>query len=301
MNDPSNAIKKTNTFSKNIHKSTGKLALLNANTNRRTQALDYFINKTFYGQSYSGFEQENPIITKAANFLMRNASRSFIAMDMVSAMKNRFGAVLQNSIEAAAGTYYNPMAYAKGRAWSAVAMIEMQKDIYSKGPKGLKMQLIERFSPIPDKTKQDFGKSSSRTFIKDFFDGSWMYDPRRFMDVEASLQIFGGMMYFQKVEQKQPDGTVKQIDYIDAFELDTDRKLKLKDGIDPEWAPNPIEHTFADGETFESLAKKYNMTVDELQAKNKVKTLDGFQPGDTIIISKSSKFNNMKLKILILK
>jgi len=297
MNDPSNAIKKTNTFSKNIHKSTGKLALLNANTNRRTQALDYFIDKTFYGQAYSGFEQENPMITKAANFLMKNASRSFIAMDMVSAMKNRFGAVIQNSIEAAAKTYYNPMAFAKGRAWSATAMIEMQKDIYAKGPKGLKMQLIENFSPIPDKTKQDFGKSSSRTFIKDFFDGSWMYDPRRFMDVEASLQIFGGMMYFQKVEQKQPDGTVKQIDYIDAFELDADRKLKLKDGIDPEWAPNPIEHTFTEGETFETLAKKYNMTVDELQAKNKVKTLDGFQPGDTIIISKSSKFNNMKLKI----
>lgn len=298
MNDPDNAIKELNTFSKNIQKNTGKLALLNASTNRRAQALDHFIEKTFYGQAYSGFAKENPILTKAANFLMRSASRSFIAMDLVSAMKNRLGAVFQNSIEAAAGTYYNPMSFAKGRIWSATAMIEMQKDIYAKGIKGLKMQLIERFSPIPDKTTQDFGKSSSRTFIKDFFDGSWMYDPRRFMDVEASLQIFGGMMYFQKVDQIQADGTtVKQIDYIDAFELGADGKLKLKEGIDPEWSPEPMDHIFTTGETFETLAKKYNVSVKDLQAKNKIQNLDEFEPGDTVVISKSSKFSNYKLKI----
>jgi hypothetical protein len=296
--DPDNAIKKMNAASKNIHKNTGKLALLNANTNRRAQALNYFIDKTWYGQQYSAFEQENPMVTKIANVLMRNASRSFIAMDMVSALKNRFGIVIQNSIEAAAGTYYNPMSFAKGRAWSATAMIEMQKDIYAIGPKGLKMQLIERFDPIPGKTAKDFGKSTSRTFIKDFFDGSWMYDPRRFMEVEGSLQVFGGMMYFQKVEQKQPDGTTKQIDYIDAWEIDQDTKqLKLKEGIDPEWSFETIEHTFAAGDTFESLSKRYNVSVEELQAKNKVKSLKDFEPGNTVIISKAGKFTNLKLQI----
>jgi hypothetical protein len=217
---------------------------------------------------------------------------------MVSALKNRFGIVIQNSIEAAAGTYYNPMSFAKGRAWSATAMIEMQKDIYAIGPKGLKMQLIERFDPIPGKTAKDFGKSTSRTFIKDFFDGSWMYDPRRFMEVEGSLQVFGGMMYFQKVEQKQPDGTTKQIDYIDAWEIDQDTKqLKLKEGIDPEWSFETIEHTFAAGDTFESLSKRYNVSVEELQAKNKVKSLKDFEPGNTVIISKAGKFTNLKLQI----
>ena len=296
--DPDNAIKKMNVASRNIHKNTGKLALLNANTNRRSQALNYFIDKTWYGQQYSAFEQENPMVTKIANVLMRNASRSFISMDMVSALKNRFGIVIQNSIEAAAGTYYNPMSFAKGRAWSATAMIEMQRDIYAVGPKGLKMQLIERFDPIPGKTAKDFGKSSSRTFIKDFFDGSWMYDPRRFMEVEGSLQVFGGMMYFQKVDQKQPDGTIKKIDYIDAWEIDQDTKqLKLKEGIDLEWSFEPIEHTFVQGDTFESLAKRYNVTVEELQAKNKVKSLKDFESGNTVIISKAGKFTNLKLKI----
>jgi hypothetical protein len=104
-------------------------------------------------------------------------------------------------------------------------------------------------------------------------------------------------MYFQKVEQIQPDGSPKQINYIDAFELDPDTKqIKLKPGIDPEWGFEPIDHIFTTGDTFESLAKQYNVTVDELKAKNKINTLKDFQPGDTVTISKATKFTNFKMK-----
>ncbi len=298
MNDPENAVKKVNVASKNIYQNTGIYSFLPASDNRRAKALTYFIEKTFYGQAYSTFGEENPFTTKVANALMHAASRSFIAMDMVSAFKNRFGMIMQNSIESAAGTHYNAGSFAKGRLWSFNATVQlMSKGIYSVGPKSLDLQIMEYFDPIIGKTKSDFGKSTSRTFLKDFFDGTWMYDPRRLMEVEGGLQVFAGMMYNQKVEQKQPDGSVKMIPYIEAFELDDNQQLKLKNGINPEWGPQRIEVEFKAGDKISDIAAKYGITVDELKAKNKIKNLDDLEEGDTILISDAAKFNDYKLKI----
>jgi hypothetical protein len=298
MNDPENAVKRVNVASKNIFESTGVYSFLPASDNRRAKALTYFIEKTFYGQAYSTFGEENPFTTKIANTLMHAASRSFIAMDMVSAFKNRFGMIMQNSIEAAAGTHYNVSSFAQGRIWSFNAVVQlMSKGIYSVGPKSLELQMMEYFDPIIGKTKADFGKSTSRTFLKDFFDGTWMYDPRKLMEVEGGLQVFAGMMYNQKVEQKQPDGSVKMIPYIEAFELDDNQQLKLKDGINPEWSPQRIEIEYKTGDDLSKIAAKYNMTVDELRAKNKIKNLDDLEEGDTIVISEAGRFSDYKLKI----
>lgn len=299
VNDPENAIKKVNTASKNIYQNTGIYSFLPASDNRSAKALTHFIEKTFYGQAYSTFGEENPFTTKIANGLMHAASRSFIAMDMVSSFKNRFGMVMQNSIEAAAGTHYNAASFAKGRIWSFNAVVQLMsnKGIYSRGAKTLDLQIMEYFDPIIGKTKTDFGKSTSRTFLKDFFDGTWMYDPRKLMEVEGGLQVFGGMMYNQKVEQKLPDGTTKMIPYIEAFELDQDQQLKLKDGINPEWGPMRIEVEFKEGDKLSDIAKKYSISMDELQAKNKVKDLNSIEPGDMILISDAARFNDFKLKI----
>ena len=299
FNDPENAIKEINKVNKQVYKTTGQYSFINKKgTPRRTKALEYFIEKIFYGQTYSTFEQENPFVTKVANMLMNSASRSFIAMDMVSAFKNRFGMIFQNSIEAAAGEYMNISSAAKGRAWSFKATVELtSKGIYTLGSKSLNMQLMEAFDPITGKTDKDFGKSTSRTFIKDLLDMTWMYDPRRLMEVEAGLQVFGGMMYHKKVEQIQPDGSVKKIDYIDAWEKDANGQLKLKDGINPEWSNKDIDHVYMEGDTLESIAKKYSLSVDELKAKNKINDLTSLNPGDTIIIGRSKMFSDFKLKI----
>lgn len=298
MNDPENAIKNINKASKNIYENTGVYSFLPASDNRRKQAMEHFIMKTFYGQAYSAFGDENPMTTKVANMLMHAASRSFIAMDMVSAFKNRFGMIMQNSIESAAGTYYNPVTYAKGRIWSFEAVVQlMSKGIYSQGPKSLALQMMERFDPIIGKTKADFGKSTSRTFLKDFFDGTWMYDTRKLMEVEGGLQVFGGMMYNLQIDQKQADGSVKQIPYIEAFELDDQQQLKLKEGINPEWGPDRIEIEYKKDDDLAAIAKKYNMTLDELLAKNKVGDIKNLQDGERLIVSEASLFNDYKLKI----
>jgi LysM repeat protein len=289
FSDPENAIKNVAKASKGIFSNTGKIAFIKKTDNRRTQALNYFIEKTWYGKAYSNFEQENPMTTKIANMLMHAASRSFIALDTVSALKNRFGMVMQNNIESASGKYYNPVSFAKGRFMSAQAMTELSsRGIYSVAPKSLLVQIIEYFDPITGKTK---------SFLKDMLDGTFLYDGRKFLDVEGGLQVLFGMLKHQKIKQTLPNGEVKEITYDEAFELNENQKLVLKEGIDPEWGFEEVTHDFVASDTLESIAKKYNTTVDLIKQYNKLESLDQIEPGDTLIISKASKFLDFQLKM----
>ena len=303
LNDPANAIKEVNKVSKQASKARGKQVFIPKSRNKkrrenqRGDAYSYYIDKLFYGQGNSQFQDENVWVTKIANNLMGAASRSFIALDVTSALKNKLGMTFQKMIEVAGGQYLNAVSAAQGRMKAFSATVELSsKAIYSKGPKSLDIQMMEQFDPITGKTKKDFGKSSSRTFVKDFLDGTWMYDPRRLMEVESGLQLFYGMMYHKEIDQVQPDGSVKKIKYVEAFEMNADNQMVLKDGINPEWGTIPMDYDVQAGDTLESIAKKYHMSVEELKAKNKLNT-DNIEEGQQLIISRSKNFNDFKLKI----
>ena len=303
LNDPANAIKQVNKVSKQASKARGKQVFIPKGRNKfrrenqRGDAYSYYIDRLFYGQGSSEFQNENVWVTKLANNLMGAASRSFIALDVTSALKNKLGMTFQKMIEVAGGQYLNAVSAAQGRMKSFSATVELSsKGIYSKGPKSLDLQMMEQFDPITGKTKQDFGKSTSRTFVKDFLDGTWMYDSRRLMEVESGLQLFYGMMYHKEIEQTQPDGSVKKIKYVEAFELNSDNQMVLKDGINPEWGTMPMDYEVQAGDTLESIATKYHMTAEELKAKNKL-TTDSIDEGQQLIISRSKNFNDFKLKI----
>jgi LysM repeat protein len=173
----------------------------------------------------------------------------------------------------------------------------MSKGIYTYGPKALDMQMMEYFDPITGKTKKDVGKSGTRTFLSDLLDMTWMYDARKLAEVEAGLQLYWGMMYNKYVNQVDENGNVNKISYANAFELGDDKIIRLKPGIDPEYSMHKMYHTFTKGDTFESLAKKYNTTVEKLQENNDVDNISDITEGDEIIISNASEFNNFKLTI----
>ena len=302
LRDPKNAIENVRLASKNIKKSTKMTQFIKEKNNRRADALDYFIDKVYYGQVQNQFAEENPLVTKISMKLMGQAHRAFAAIDIPAALKNKYGMLFQSMIEASGGKYINSKSLALGRVWSYNAMVQLSTGgIYSskgaKGPKSLELQIMENFDPITGKTKTDFGKSTSRTFIKDFLDATWMYDARTFMEVQEGLTLFGAMMYHKHIDQKQADGSVKKIRYIDAFELDANKMLKLKDGIDPEYGTVPIKHELKAGETLDMIAKQYNVTVDALIKKNKIKDQTALKEGDVITISNNAKFIDFRLTI----
>ena len=298
LNDSENAIKDLNRISKQVKKSTGMLAFISTKDNQRAKAFDEFLERTFYGKVNADFNEKNVRVTKLANALMGSTSRSFIAFDMVSAAKNRYGMLFQSMIESAGGEYITPKSLALGKYRAYTATIQlMTKGIYTHGPKSLDIQMMEYFDPITGKTKKDFSKSASRSFLKDMLDMTWMYDIRKLAEVEAGLEVFWGMMYNKYIDQKDSAGNVHKIRYSEAFELDDKGLLKLKDGIDPEYGVQPISHVFQVGDSLDSIAKKYSMSVEDLMKKNDIENANDVKEGDELIISENALFNDFKLKI----
>ena len=298
LNNPDNAIKNMEAYSKQQKKSKGVLAFLKQDTNRRAKTMDFVVDKLFYGKVNAEFNEANPTITRLANFLMGATSKSYIAMDLVSAAKNRYGMLFQAMIETAGGKYMTAKSYALGKYRAFTATIQlMTKDIYTLGPKSLDMQMMEHFDPITGKTRKDFSKSASRSFVKDMLDGSWMFDARKLAEVEAGLEVYWGMMYNKYIDQVDESGKVNKIRYADAFELDAEGMLKLKSGIDLEWGVDAIKHKIEQGDTIESIAKKYNITEEALLKSNGMEASDELEEGSELTISSNKLFNDFKLKI----
>ena len=99
---------------------------------------------------------------------------------------------------------------------------------------------------------------------------SWLYSPRKWVETQAGLQLFAGMMYKRKIKRTLPNGSIEEIPYIKAWET-VDGQIKLKSGIDVRYASKPTVHQIQVGDTVESIAKKYNMSVEDAQLafKNK--------------------------------
>lgn len=258
INNPDNAIKDLTRVNKFHYQHRNEIRFLNKKgRNVRAGAFNALYNREFLGETNIGFGDQNPGITKVMNWLMHKASFGFFALNLPSAIKNRWGQMLQNTIEMAGGKTMSPQSFALGRVWSAKAMMEYSaKDLYKRGPKGLNTQVIEIFDPVQGRFEEKFGSSTARTITKDIASMTWFYSPRKFMEVEAVLQLFGGMMHHQYVDQELPDGSKRQMRYIDAWELDKQGQIKLKDGISKEWAQG--------GEKFKAFRNMVQETANHL-------------------------------------
>jgi len=289
-----NPNKDTEKIDKNEFRLTGKRKFLPSGTNNREEAIKYLIDKVFYGKSHSDFEKNNPGITKGIQATFRRSSRAFMAFDPQSAIKNRWGMLYQNAIFAAGGRYVTPGSLAKGSLKAKeTAMYWVFKDVYEKGMKTQDVQLIERFDPAL-RTEQEFGKSSSRSIAKDIMDMTYAYDFRKTAELEASMQLFWGMMYNKYVDQVQPDGSKLPIPYAEAWTTDAQGRLTLKEGIDPNYGFDEVTHVFTAGETLDSIAKKYNISVEALKGRSGIESNSELIPGMEIQVGNASEFKRMK-------
>ena len=202
----------------------------------RAKAVNNFLEREFQGVKNKGVAAESVFLNNVSKKLFGRASFQFFALNIPSALKNHYSAKYQTMIEAAGGKYLNPLTAGKGEVWATKAMGDMSfgGNLYGKGQRSLTQQMIEIFDPAQGRFQEKFGESMSRTITSDVVSGSWLYSTRKWLELQATLQTFGGMMYHQNIEQTMPDGKVKSINYMDAWEL-RDNKIQLKKGIDPKW------------------------------------------------------------------
>ena len=299
LEDPENALDKLNVASSTLSKAQDKAAVfLKRDTNNRLQVAKDFMDRTFYGKTVSEFQEENPVFAKFVRNSMGAASFAFYNLNPVSTIKNKLGMNFQKMVFTAGGKHISFPSMARGKVKAGKAIFEYATTgAYAKGVKSLEMQMADAFDMAPGKAKKEIGKSHTNTAVKQLLDGAWMYSDRKLTEFQGSLELGYSMLDWQMVDQIQPDGSVTQIRYVDAFETDADGIAKLKPGINPEWGMNYVDHVVEAGDTLEALAKKYHMTVEELAAKNKIDTIATLEEGQSLVISRNQKFNMMKLRI----
>lgn len=299
LEDPDNAPKELEKFDKNIYGLKG--ALTNAKkkfaTNNRLGQVKSLIEREYYGKMVEGIEETHPGFGKWINQLQGLSAMGSLAINLPSDLKNKYGAYVQLIIEGAGAEFITLKDIALARPWAEKAMLEWStKGIYQTGPGAASTQLIQMFDPN-FKFKDQFGREVERSMVKDLANMEWMYMHRKFGEMQVAVALFGSFMYGQKVDQILSDGTKKPMRYLEAWEKDADGIIRLKKGVHPGWSNLAVYHEYVKGESLEEIAKKYYITVDELKAKNRIKSEVQLEDGQELVIAKSELFMGLKNRI----
>ena len=299
LEDPANAPKDLEKFDKKIYNLKGSLTMAKKKFagNNRLGQVKSLIEREYYGKMVEGIEETNPRIGKWVQGLQGLSARGSLAINIASDLKNKYGAYVQLIIEGSGAEFINLRDIALARPWAERAMLEWTtKGIYQTGPGAISTQLVQIFDPT-FKSKDEFGREIERSMVKDLVNFEWMYMHRKFGEMQVAMSLFGSFMYGQKVEQIMKDGSKKPLRYIEAWEKDDEGIIRLKPGIHPGWSNLPVYHEYTVGESLEEIAKKYYIPVEELKAKNRIKSEVQLEDGQELVISKSELFMGLKNRI----
>jgi len=227
----------------------------------RRNAFSNLYNREFRGETTTGFGKDSKMIQNIQRGLFGRASFSFFAFNIPSAMKNALGAKFQAMIHAAGGDDVTMTSLAKGEAWSSKYMMKLSfGDAYTKGQKSFEHQLGEIFDPIQGRFHEKFGTSVSRTMAKDIVSTGWFTNFRKWVEIQAGMQTFAGMMYKQQVEMNG-----KMVDYMDVWEIGKNGKIQLKAGVDPTWGITYDEEgNMKVGEEFKKFKTRIHAVMNKL-------------------------------------
>jgi len=292
--------KAENEFRKDIYNAYGVLENVTkkGSENNVLGQVKSLFEREFYGVHQSETSENYPKITALLNGMQKMSAMASLAINIPADLKNKYSGMVQLIIEASGNEHIGLKDLAFGRSWAFKSMINWssKKGIYAVGPPAFTTQLIEMFDPA-FRTKDNMGRSVSRSLYKDLINGEWLYMFRKFGEMEVALSLFGSFLNAQKVDMTMPDGTVQLIRYVDAWENNSEGIITLKKGIHPKWNNTHVYHTFVKGETLASIAKQYNVTEEELIAKNKISSVLELAEGDEIIIAKAEGFNMFRNQV----
>jgi hypothetical protein len=200
----------------------------------RSQVFNAFYEREFLGQEVTGATKDMAFINKTVQKLMKIGGFSTLAFDIPSAVINMFGAQIQTGIEAAGGKYVTHSSFLRGKAWATTAAMEISGQVYKIGPKSVKAQLVDVFDAMPGRFEEKFHTNVSRNVLRDSAQLNFGMSPRKYMEMQSSLELFGAYMENIKIERLNKDGSKEILSYNHAWEV-KDGQITLKDGIDKKY------------------------------------------------------------------
>jgi hypothetical protein len=224
----------------------------------RAYAVNNFYDREWKNETNTGWLSDNKLANTASQLIFKRAAFGFFALNIPSALKNMIGPKWQGMIEASAGKYINVPSLVRGEPKAMAAMSQLSMNIYSGKPQPLYVQMMDYFGAIQGREEEKLGTSMSRTISSDAINLSWLYNFRKWTEMEATAHLFFGMMEFQKINMNG-----REISYGDAFEV-RDGMLKLKESIDVRYDVRHTDHQLTEDDTYEGLMKKYNISKEEM-------------------------------------
>ena len=265
LEDPRSALESSNKIKKNVATTFKNQAAVVLSSGKGSNSVRESLIRSLYERDWLGQRYANTAADRAAPKTMdtikkvgtamsKVAANSYFAFNISSAVKNRFSAIVQNNIEAAAGQFLNFRSLGKGKAIASKATVELSASIYNRGLKSRHIQIIQAFNIDGqlDKTSDPL----YRTMGRDAASGSWALSARKLLEMNASLELLFAMMDFQKVPLK--DGT--KISLYDAMIL-KDGKLSIREDVEGSWN--------LESDNFNDFKIKFQGVFDRLQGNYK--------------------------------
>ena len=257
LNTADGAVKDLSSFGRNR-----KGEYTPSKTQNTRESINNLIEREFYGISNKGPGDKNVWIWNMTNSAMAISAFRFFANNPVSSIKNWSGMIVQGAMEATAGLYYNHSDYAWGHKFSAHwASMDHMKYRYSKEVLPYEAQFVEAFDINQSQFNKDFAKRLGRSVGDDIAQGNFFTAFRQFSTDEGTIAIGASVLHHHKLMQKNSDGSQKEIRLTEAYEI-KDGKFVLKSGIDARYAPLPTQLEIVEGDTVNTLADRYNTTID---------------------------------------
>jgi hypothetical protein len=206
-------------------------------SNQRKNAIRKIILKEYEGQksnldlkSFGSFEK--PALA-SINLMKYLAVWSTIKINIPAAIANVINATNQNWINAG-NKLYSKKTFATSLGTLATRFYPAWQRDYLENKIGnvsLESQMFDLFEPIQGITvEKTIGEKSSQSKIYDTIGANWLFNMREWGETYVQSRVWISAMQELKVNYKQD-----VISLIDAYELDSNGIIQLKEGVDKSW------------------------------------------------------------------
>lgn len=230
-----NGVKNVKKIAYQAYKLTGIKAFLPSSDNKRAEQVKNIFETIWQGKANKMELGEG--WDKAAQQLMRLTAFGTLFVNAAGSVKNMTAATVQGFIEGIGGEHITGAEFARGfHIMGSQFAYAMVSDTNKFSDHTYETQLMRMFDFVQGKSEEKLGHEYSSAFKRNIVSLKMGFFGMEMGEMQAQGGFGLGLMIHQKLNQTQTDGSVKEINYLDAFEKKPDGKIGLKEGIDPEWA-----------------------------------------------------------------
>ena len=201
------------------------------NQSNQAALLEAFIDMQVYGilkqSEKANIFGKEVNLGKWGDTLINFGSKVALPFNLLQGVSNSLQANVTVQIEAAANEYFGNKEFAKSEYIYDTSIVDLLSDFSSPYAKSLLGQLIELYDPLQGEYKDNYGRRITQTTAKKL----WSEDRIFFLQNagEHHIQVKTLIAFLLKSKIKNNKG--EEISLFDAYELDKNGKIKLKEGF----------------------------------------------------------------------